>query len=334
MSYDLTIRSDETYSRSTSRAPLESFIKQQPGIKPNGKHGFVLDARPRRWMEIDLEVVNEEGDNIESGKEISADINCIRLHIPYKFLGDDVEHDYFPTAFAIAEHIGWTLYDDQDDEPVSKASNEETASNAPPSFDRKKFIGDWVSFPYSWGNACMNYEIIEDGRFKVVMLDDANSPSVSAKGSWDLVGDAIQWTYESCKGFPRPRRPELNKILRVDEKRFAIRERSGDESEFWRAIPFQTVATIFALTELRLFLEHLIKLVDGEFATREIDSLMKTANALGSVKSQERVFRIMFQDLVSPLCVRLTIGENNTLKASFSAPVALAEKIAALFKAA
>src|SRR5512135_437347 len=106
MSFDLTIKADETYSRRTPKAALDSFIAQMPGIKPNGSRGFVLDEPPKRWMEIDLEVVSEEGDNIEEDGKSYNDINCVRLHVPYAFLGDAIERDYLPTAFAIAEHIG------------------------------------------------------------------------------------------------------------------------------------------------------------------------------------------------------------------------------------
>ena len=331
MSYDLTIKGNETYSLYTSRAAIESFIKQLPGIKPNGKHGFALDARPKRWMEIDLEVVNEEGDNTESSQQVSADINCIRLHIAHKFFGDDIERDYFPTAFAIAEHIGWTLYDDQDDEPVLKAEVTEAASSATAKFDRKRFIGNWISFPYPWGNAYMIYSISEEGRFEVTMLIDGGS-TCSAQGTWDLIGDAIQWTYEFCKGFPRPRKPELNKVLCVDENRLEILEKSGIETKFWRPVPSHTISATFTHAELRPFFERLIKLIDGGFATDEVNALMKTANALGEVKRQPRLFKILFQGVVSPFCIELSIGKNKNFGAAFSAPVGLVEKIAGLLK--
>ena len=61
MSFDLTIKPDEVYSRTTPKAALDSFVAQLPGIKPNGSRGFGLDEQPKRWMEIDLEVVSEEG---------------------------------------------------------------------------------------------------------------------------------------------------------------------------------------------------------------------------------------------------------------------------------
>jgi hypothetical protein len=120
MSFDLTVKSDETYSRRTLKAALDLFISQMPGIKPNGSRGFVLDERPKRWMEIDLEVVSEEGENIKEDGRTYEEINCLRLHIPYAFLDDDIGRDYLPTAFAIADYIGWTLYDDQRGKPVPK----------------------------------------------------------------------------------------------------------------------------------------------------------------------------------------------------------------------
>ncbi|MBI3866622.1 MAG: hypothetical protein HY290_32470 [Planctomycetia bacterium] len=120
MSYDLTIKADETYSRMTSKSGLCTFIAQLPGIKPNGGSGFVLDERPKRWMEIDLEVIEEDGYKLqEAGRDYDA-INCISLHIPYPFLGDAIERHYLPTAFAIADHLDWQLYDEQIGEDISR----------------------------------------------------------------------------------------------------------------------------------------------------------------------------------------------------------------------
>jgi hypothetical protein len=35
-------------------------------------------------------------------------------------LGDHPGQDYFPLALAIAERLGWTAYDEQSGEPVSR----------------------------------------------------------------------------------------------------------------------------------------------------------------------------------------------------------------------
>jgi hypothetical protein len=74
MSYDLTIAKDEKFSTSTSFAGLSAFLRTLGGVKPNGNRGFVFESSRVRHMEIDLEVVNDEGDNIEeAGERLSRD---------------------------------------------------------------------------------------------------------------------------------------------------------------------------------------------------------------------------------------------------------------------
>ena len=115
MSYDLSIRADDRYSRMTAKAPLAAFIATLPNVKPNGTSGFVLDDPPARWMEIDLELVSEDGDYIGDEEGASeTDINCLRLHIPYGFFREKgLAQEYLPTAQAVAKHVGWTLLDEQ-----------------------------------------------------------------------------------------------------------------------------------------------------------------------------------------------------------------------------
>lgn len=74
-------------------------------------------------MEIDFEVVSEEGDNIEEDGAQYEAINCIRLHIPDPFLGDAIDLDYLPTAHTVASHLGWSLYDEQTEEYLSKTTD-------------------------------------------------------------------------------------------------------------------------------------------------------------------------------------------------------------------
>lgn len=122
MSYDLTIRADRQHSGTTARAPLAAFIAQLPGIRPNGS-SFVLDVPPKRWMEIDLELVSEDGDNIEESDGTCEVINCIRLHIPAGFQGGSIGRAYFPTALAIAQRVGWMLLDEQTGEAISPGAS-------------------------------------------------------------------------------------------------------------------------------------------------------------------------------------------------------------------
>src|SRR5690242_1537205 len=101
MSYDLTIRADNEYSRSTLLAALAAFIDQLPHIRRNGPSGFVLEAPPARWMNISLEVADQHGDSVAVHEAGGDQVNCIRLNIPYANLGQEAERDYFPLAFDI-----------------------------------------------------------------------------------------------------------------------------------------------------------------------------------------------------------------------------------------
>jgi hypothetical protein len=119
MSYDLTIRADGHYSRSTPLAPLADFIDRLPHVRRNGPSGFVLEAPPARWMNISLEVADEHGDSVSVDESGGDQVNCIRLHIPYANLGEEAERDYFPLAFDVAQFVGWQLYDAQTGEYVT-----------------------------------------------------------------------------------------------------------------------------------------------------------------------------------------------------------------------
>jgi hypothetical protein len=143
MSYDLTISADETYSESTPLGPLADFIAELPQVESNGDAGFVLDDRPKRWMAIDLEVVDEEGDNVQEADQTVDSINCIHLHIPYPFLGDAIERDYLPTAVAIAEFVGWPLVDEQTGKLLS--GRRKTRQSAKKSADTTRRKKSWTA---------------------------------------------------------------------------------------------------------------------------------------------------------------------------------------------
>jgi hypothetical protein len=122
MSFDLTIKPDDAFSRTVPIGRVMAFVAQLPNVRPNGSRGFVLDDPPSRWMEIDLEFIGPEGEFDEAMTKEGPDTNCVRLHIPYAYLGDKPEQDYFPTAFAIAKFLGWRLYDEQSGEDVQEGA--------------------------------------------------------------------------------------------------------------------------------------------------------------------------------------------------------------------
>ena len=117
MSYDLTARSDPTFSCSIQRSEVASVAAQLPNVEPNGPAGFLLERDGDVWMEIDVELVSEEGDNIEdTGTKLSMEANCINFHVPYAFAENLSSH--YEVALRIADAVGWQLYDPQTDEVV------------------------------------------------------------------------------------------------------------------------------------------------------------------------------------------------------------------------
>jgi hypothetical protein len=119
MSYDITIAADDTFSQSVPFAELRQFILSSPGTEANGERHCRFGDGNRLWMEIDLELVTEEGD-MHDDCDISPTVNCVRLHIPYQYLGEHPELDYFPVAMRIAEHLGWRAIDDQTGESLQQ----------------------------------------------------------------------------------------------------------------------------------------------------------------------------------------------------------------------
>lgn len=118
MSYDLIIRGDDDYSKYTGLEDLESFIENLPQIIPNGERGVCYQDGDDYHMEIDLDLVSDEGDIIADGADSTIDkINCIEAHIPYAFLNEKVDFNrYAEILVQIAEHLKWQLYDPQKDE--------------------------------------------------------------------------------------------------------------------------------------------------------------------------------------------------------------------------
>lgn len=117
ISYDLTIAKNLEFSEWTSFAELAAFLNESEGVTTNGERGFMYQPVQYLHMGIDLEVVNEEGDNIEEPGTSYPEINCINLHINGQE-ESDLEKFCFPLARSIADHLGWTAFDDQTGEPL------------------------------------------------------------------------------------------------------------------------------------------------------------------------------------------------------------------------
>ena len=111
MSYDVCIRGDKTYTGRASRQPLCEFISALPRMAQGSKTHFTLeDVNGSACMEIDLELVTEQGDNL--GLDSSDEINCVRVHVSGPFAEANMP-SVQKVCFQIAGHIGWKVFDEQ-----------------------------------------------------------------------------------------------------------------------------------------------------------------------------------------------------------------------------
>jgi hypothetical protein len=122
MSYDLLIRPDASHSLFVPYAPLKEFLKSLPCIVENGAATFVLDDRPRRWMEIYPAVVDAEGNAEEVGPKDPVAINAIQISIRYSATSNNPERDYLPTVTAISRFLRWQIFDPQSEEIIPNSA--------------------------------------------------------------------------------------------------------------------------------------------------------------------------------------------------------------------
>ena len=113
MSYDLFARKDAQHSEKLPRSQVHDIIGAIPDVEPSGPAGFVLKQGDEVYMEIDVDLVSEEGDSIGDLDSPSAEVNRVDFHVPYGF-ADGLDSS---TAVAqqITKRLGWELYDPQGD---------------------------------------------------------------------------------------------------------------------------------------------------------------------------------------------------------------------------
>jgi hypothetical protein len=192
---------------------------------------------------------------------------------------------------------------------------------------RKDFFGLWITWPYSFGDNRGEFHLLEDGRFDVAMFYPGGEVSLRAKGTWDIIGDVLQWTYESCKGVPRPRRPERDKILELEQNRFVLLGSSEVPMEHWRGVPCDDTSTNFDLDEVQPFLKRLVKFVDAGFASREITSAMKKIRKLEPEKRLQMVFPVTYQGDICPFYISAFMDDVGAPDICFSGPVKFVQQI-------
>jgi hypothetical protein len=188
--------------------------------------------------------------------------------------------------------------------------------------DRKQFVGYWIGWPYPFCDARAEQQLHEDGRFEAkIIADERLKSNCSTTGEWDLIDEAIQWTYESAKKVRKPRRPQLDKVLALEENRFVILEGKGPaKTEYWRGVPCDDTSTNFGIDEVRPFLDRLVKFIDAGFGAGEIASVMAKIQKLEVHERSQMVFSITLQGVVSPFYLGVFMDDVEAPDICFSGP--------------
>lgn len=124
MSYGLSIYKSESEREDADIAAVAAFVSGIPGVQANGDSRFVYTPSADRWMEIDLDYMNAEGDSVFGSAEASGKVNQIDLNIPYGFLTEGNLNEYFDVGLRIAKHMNWCMADLQTGAEVNPDANE------------------------------------------------------------------------------------------------------------------------------------------------------------------------------------------------------------------
>jgi len=123
MSYDIEICSDDGYTAHADFQHVYAFIASLPDIIENGPIGFTYEAGDHYYMEIDLELVDADGNWTDN--ESPDSINCIRMHIPYRHMQRAYVDParYFEICTAIAHYLHWRAIDLQTGRDLLEGQN-------------------------------------------------------------------------------------------------------------------------------------------------------------------------------------------------------------------
>jgi hypothetical protein len=116
MSYDLAARSNAKYEQMIPREKAHAVIARIAGVQPNGPAGFTVERGKKFYLEVDVELVDAEGNSSEEDMT-SEKVNCINFHVPAAFQG--LLNDEIKVAQEIADGVGWPLIDLQTGEAAS-----------------------------------------------------------------------------------------------------------------------------------------------------------------------------------------------------------------------
>jgi hypothetical protein len=117
MSYEITIKSGDSFAKSTDKRVLASMLENSYQMTKVGTAFRFGSAAGPVYFEVDAYLVTPEGDWQADGE--STGVNRIDLHIPIVFF--EASHGTaIEVAVAIAKGLGWKAYDEQTGEVIHR----------------------------------------------------------------------------------------------------------------------------------------------------------------------------------------------------------------------
>ena len=142
MSYDITIKADDDYSKGADIVKLDLFLSSIAGMNKQEQGYHFGDPSDGVYFEIDAYQVNREGNLVEHSG--ATGVNRVDIHIPAAFF-DATQQKAAEVSCAIAAKLGWKVFDEQTGEYL--ASEEENlliGHQALSSVGGEDWIGTWL----------------------------------------------------------------------------------------------------------------------------------------------------------------------------------------------
>jgi hypothetical protein len=191
--------------------------------------------------------------------------------------------------------------------------------------DKTHFVGQWVNWD---GVARIEQELFVDGRFEGIVFDEEQGKVFgTAKGHWELVGEAIHWRYVASENIPLPKKVQVNPIVQVDTNHLRLRENSRWCTDWYRKVESEETSTNFDYEQVQPFLERIARLIDSGFGSGEIATLMKKAQRLRPEQTYQVVFPITFEGNFAPFHIRVFMDDVDAPDVYLYAPVKLTRQI-------
>lgn len=143
MSYDLHVQPDENFSQRIDLAHIANFLVKNRYIKRHSGTAFVYENKAgTRHIEIDL------GDTVAEEKAIGH-VNVISLRVPAAFSASSVSHAV-RLAFAIADHLGWKVFDPQSDSFITEEESAQESDEDHEGFGELFFVRLGAQGAWTW----------------------------------------------------------------------------------------------------------------------------------------------------------------------------------------